>query len=213
MSGLKRDLSPDRDDDERGKRRRQPSEHSDDDDHRPPSTASSLPSPSAASAPSSHPPTPSSSAYSPSLPSAYAGASGGSTSAPAGGEEEVRLLIENSQVGGLIGRGGTNVSSIREQSGAHVSILKMDPRAQDGGMAQKERIATVKGPDDAVIKAIKLIADMSAAPHLTSPHLTSPPHPTPTQVAHSPPPLSLCALQSGDVWLHLASRGCRGSEQ
>ena len=83
-----------------------------------------------------------------------------SLSSPAAVEEEVRLLIDNAQVGGLIGRAGANVSAIREQSGAHVSILKLDPRVQDGGATQTERIATVKGPDDAVVKAIKLIADI-----------------------------------------------------
>lgn len=37
---------------------------------------------------------------------------------------EVRTLIENNQVGGIIGKGGSNVQRIREETGATLSILK-----------------------------------------------------------------------------------------
>ena len=53
---------------------------------------------------------------------------------------EVRILIENSQVGGIIGRKGANVKSIRENTGVYLSILKSDFRNV------QERVMILKGP-------------------------------------------------------------------
>jgi predicted RNA-binding protein YlqC (UPF0109 family) len=52
---------------------------------------------------------------------------------------EVRILIDNIQVGGIIGRKGANVKSIRENTGVYLSILKSDFRNV------QERVMILKG--------------------------------------------------------------------
>lgn len=66
--------------------------------------------------------------------------------------QELRILIDNNQVGGIIGKGGVNVTSVREQSGVFLSILKADNVA--------ERVMVLKGQYEQLIKAISLIAGL-----------------------------------------------------
>ena len=72
----------------------------------------------------------------------------------AAGLIEFRFLIDNAQVGGLIGRGGTNVKKVREESGAFVSIMKSDSRTVH------ERIMLIKGTVEQIGKAALLIAEL-----------------------------------------------------
>ena len=67
---------------------------------------------------------------------------------------EFRFLIDNSSVGGLIGKGGANVKRVREDSGAFVSILKSDARSV------QERIMLIKGTVEQIGKAALLIAEL-----------------------------------------------------
>ena len=72
----------------------------------------------------------------------------------AAGLIEFRFLIDNAQVGGLIGRAGTNVKKVREESGAFVSIMKSDSRSVH------ERIMLIKGTVEQIGKAALFIAEL-----------------------------------------------------
>lgn len=64
--------------------------------------------------------------------------------------QEIRLLIENSHVGAIIGKGGANCKRIREETGAFISILKSDFRNV------QERVMLLKGDLDSIGKAIAM---------------------------------------------------------
>jgi len=68
--------------------------------------------------------------------------------------QEVRVLIENHQVGGIIGKVGANVRKVREDSKAFVSILKAEFRNV------QERIMVLKGTVPQIAKATALIAHL-----------------------------------------------------
>jgi len=63
----------------------------------------------------------------------------------------LRALVTTKEAGVIIGKGGKNVSEIRERSGAKVTISEMVQGAY-------ERILTVTGPLDTVAKAFALVA-------------------------------------------------------
>lgn len=42
------------------------------------------------------------------------------------GEIELRILIHQSQAGAVIGKGGTKIKELREQTGAHLKVFKVD---------------------------------------------------------------------------------------
>mmetsp|Transcript_10580 Transcript_10580/g.20045 ORF Transcript_10580/g.20045 Transcript_10580/m.20045 type:complete len:381 (+) Transcript_10580:37-1179(+) len=67
---------------------------------------------------------------------------------------EIRVLIDNSQVGGIIGKKGTNVKTIRETTGVYLSILKSEFRNV------QERVMVLKGQVDAISKAIRSVTDL-----------------------------------------------------
>jgi heterogeneous nuclear rnp K-like protein 2 len=67
---------------------------------------------------------------------------------------EIRVLIDNYEASVVIGRGGTNVKNIRTESGSFVSILKNE------SPISKERVMTIKGSEDAISKAVQLIATL-----------------------------------------------------
>jgi len=83
--------------------------------------------------------------------------SGGSDTSGDGKEpmEEVRILIENHQVGGIIGKGGANVTRVREESGASVSILKAESRNV------QERIMIIRGTVAQVSKAANHLTQLT----------------------------------------------------
>lgn len=67
---------------------------------------------------------------------------------------EIRCLIDNASVGGIIGKGGNNVRSVRESSGCYVSILKSDYRSV------QERIMLLKGQPEHIAKAAHMICEL-----------------------------------------------------
>jgi len=71
-----------------------------------------------------------------------------------GDVQEVRVLIDNNQVGGIIGKGGANVKRVREEAGVFLSILKAEFRAV------QERIMVMKGTIIQIAKALFLIAEL-----------------------------------------------------
>ncbi|KAF9194279.1 hypothetical protein BGZ51_000439 [Haplosporangium sp. Z 767] len=71
----------------------------------------------------------------------------------------IRSLVSTKDAGIIIGKSGKNVSEIREQSGAKVTISEMIPGAT-------ERVLTVSGPLDTVAKAYSLVAQKIIAEHL-----------------------------------------------
>ncbi|KAG0299841.1 hypothetical protein BGZ98_009715 [Dissophora globulifera] len=71
----------------------------------------------------------------------------------------LRSIVSTKDAGVIIGKSGKNVSEIREQSGAKVTISEMIPGAY-------ERILTVSGPLDTVAKAYSLVAQKIIAEHI-----------------------------------------------
>lgn len=66
--------------------------------------------------------------------------------------DSVRFLIENAQVGAIIGKGGSNVSRIREETGVFLSILKTDIKQVS------ERIMMMKGDSSTIALAVSAVA-------------------------------------------------------
>merc|ERR1712045_393636 len=64
----------------------------------------------------------------------------------------IRMIMSGKEVGSIIGKGGEIINSIREESGAKIHI-------SDGSVP--ERIVTVTGSTDAILKALKLIVPAS----------------------------------------------------
>lgn len=68
--------------------------------------------------------------------------------------QEIRVLVENTEAGCIIGKGGSNVQKIRSESGGFVSILKNEiPSA-------KERVMVLKGTVEANAHAVHLISQL-----------------------------------------------------
>jgi len=65
---------------------------------------------------------------------------------------QLRLLIDNAQVGAIIGKAGANVKQIREETGTFLSILKAEYRNV------QERVMLVKGAMPSVATACSLVA-------------------------------------------------------
>ena len=92
------------------------------------------------------------------------GGGGGSSSsshhAPSSSSDnvEVRFLIESTHAGALIGKAGSNISRVRQASGAQATILKNEqfPHAT-------ERILQMRGSVDALAIAIRIIMDIMIA--------------------------------------------------
>lgn len=68
--------------------------------------------------------------------------------------QEMRVLIDNYQVGGIIGKAGANVQRVREESGAFVSILKAESRTVP------DRVLVLKGASSQIATATQLIAEL-----------------------------------------------------
>lgn len=67
--------------------------------------------------------------------------------------QELRILIDNSQVGGIIGKGGSNVDRVRTEAGVFLSILKSQAEVS-------ERVMVLKGPYDRLVQAIRMVAEL-----------------------------------------------------
>jgi len=68
-------------------------------------------------------------------------------------QQEVRCLIDNHSVGGIIGKAGAHVKRVREETNVFVSILKSDHKTV------KERVMVLKGQSSHIAKAFQLIAE------------------------------------------------------
>ena len=77
-----------------------------------------------------------------------------SPSSPSSSVLELRCLLDNASVGGIIGRGGACVREVREQSGAVLSIVKADTRHA------AERIMILKGHAQQIAVAAKCCAQL-----------------------------------------------------
>jgi predicted RNA-binding protein YlqC (UPF0109 family) len=69
--------------------------------------------------------------------------------------QEVRCLIDNHAVGGIIGKSGCNVKRIREEAAVFLSILKTEHVK-----AVKDRVMLIKGPLPNIAKAALMIANL-----------------------------------------------------
>ncbi len=67
----------------------------------------------------------------------------------------VRLLVPNNKAGGLIGRGGSTIRVIRDQSCARIEISTQGLAVAGGGLL--DRIVTITGTYSAYIRAFKMI--------------------------------------------------------
>ena len=68
--------------------------------------------------------------------------------------QQIRCLIENNQVGGIIGKAGANVKKVREETNVFLSILKAE------SPSVKERIMVLKGSVLQISQALRMIADL-----------------------------------------------------
>lgn len=70
------------------------------------------------------------------------------------GPKEIRILIHQSIVGGIIGRAGFKIKEIREGSGANIKVNQTcAPQSSD-------RCVAVQGTNDKIISALRLIIDV-----------------------------------------------------
>lgn len=70
-----------------------------------------------------------------------------------GETQELRILIDNNQVGGIIGKAGANVTRVREQAGIFLSILKAETNVT-------ERVMVLKGQYEQLVEATRLVAEL-----------------------------------------------------
>mmetsp|Transcript_9758 Transcript_9758/g.18605 ORF Transcript_9758/g.18605 Transcript_9758/m.18605 type:complete len:289 (+) Transcript_9758:51-917(+) len=67
---------------------------------------------------------------------------------------ELRVLIENNQVGPIIGKTGANVRRIREDCNVFLSILKAESQNVI------ERVMVLKGSTNALIRSVRILAEL-----------------------------------------------------
>jgi predicted RNA-binding protein YlqC (UPF0109 family) len=82
------------------------------------------------------------------------------------GRMECRILVDNMQVGGIIGRGGSNVKRIRNDCGVFVSVLTV---GEQWSRQVKVRVITVEGTPDQISKALEIMADICIKAGLVTP--------------------------------------------
>ena len=64
------------------------------------------------------------------------------------GPQEIRLLIHQSVVGGIIGKGGSKIKEIREESGANIKVYgACAPQSSD-------RCVVVQGTNEKIVAAL-----------------------------------------------------------
>jgi len=72
------------------------------------------------------------------------------------GDMKCRILIDNSLVGTIIGKGGATVTRIRDETGTIINIIKGNPGAQ-------QRVVQISGTVENIASAIFLITQLIAA--------------------------------------------------
>jgi len=86
----------------------------------------------------------------------------GTTPAPAG-TQEIRVLIHQSIVGGIIGRAGFKIKEIRDQSGANIKVYATcAPQSSD-------RCVALSGSGDKIVEALRLVFDVVDATEIKGP--------------------------------------------
>jgi len=86
--------------------------------------------------------------------------------APATGQSRQELAIPTNTAGGIIGKGGSMIRDLRQQSRTFISIADPDPANPD------ERIVTIQGSSEGINHAIILIRQLveQYQPHQAHPH-------------------------------------------
>ncbi len=84
----------------------------------------------------------------------------------------VRLLVPNNKAGGLIGRGGSTIRAIREQSCARIEISTQGLAVLGGGLL--DRVVTIMGTFSACIRAYEMICLQLVGIPNSGPFATSP---------------------------------------
>jgi len=80
-----------------------------------------------------------------------------------GAQQEIRVLIHQSIVGGIIGRAGFKIKEIRDQSGANIKVYQTcAPQSSD-------RCVAVLGSGDKIVEALKMIFDVVEATEIKGP--------------------------------------------
>lgn len=69
--------------------------------------------------------------------------------------QEIRVLVDNSEASVIIGKGGSNVKKIRNETGAFISILKNEHVPQ-----VNERVTVIKGTVEANSQVMRHIAEL-----------------------------------------------------
>lgn len=67
----------------------------------------------------------------------------------------LKLVMSNNQVGGVIGKGGATIKSMREESGAAIKV-------ESASTMQNERLALISGSKVSCVKAVTLLASKLA---------------------------------------------------
>jgi heterogeneous nuclear ribonucleoprotein K len=70
------------------------------------------------------------------------------------GETELRILVQSSQAGAIIGTKGSTVKTLRESTGSRINI---NPECCPNST---ERVAAIMGRPDTVVKCISMIYDI-----------------------------------------------------
>merc|ERR1719309_321929 len=80
-----------------------------------------------------------------------------------GGNQEIRILIHQSIVGGIIGRAGFKIKEIRDQSGANIKVYATcAPQSSD-------RCVALSGSGDKIVEALKLILEVVESTEVKGP--------------------------------------------
>lgn len=69
--------------------------------------------------------------------------------------QEIRVLVDNSEASVIIGKGGSNVKKIRNETGAFISILK-----NEHVPSVNERVTVIKGTVEANSQVMRHIAEL-----------------------------------------------------
>lgn len=85
------------------------------------------------------------------------------TSPPPATSQEIRVLIHQSIVGGIIGRAGFKIKEIRDQSGANIKVYATcAPQSSD-------RCVALSGSGDKIVEALKLVFEVVDATEIKGP--------------------------------------------
>lgn len=87
---------------------------------------------------------------------------GGASGPSVGGQTKKTIYVRDSDVGSLIGRGGSVIKSLIADSGCHIQIAQKDNRYGGGGSGSGDREVVLSGTPDQIDKATRLINETCA---------------------------------------------------